>query len=153
MSDTRELLLARSVVIAEGQSGIVKAMRNGLQISESALPGYNVFDGNEEIVPELQADRGRPGRVPPGVPLRAVLLPEFLLMLQDRPDDVGTVLSGFRTRLIKAVLTDTVLLSLCGTTGGITYQGYETDLGWGRQQQGAMVLRFAYTYTLDIKKF
>lgn len=146
--NVRESLLLRSVAIAEAQTGIVKVMRNSLVMSETALPAINIFDANEQVLPERQPDRGTPGRARPGAPILVTLLPEFLLMLKDRPDDVGSVLGGYVNRLVAAVLLDSTLIGLCTNAGAVRYLGFDSDLQQGRELQGSALVRFAYDYVM-----
>ena len=76
------------------------------------------------------------------------MTPEIYLMLGAKPEDVGTVINGFRAVFIKAVLMDPGLASIVGSNGDIRYEGCATGLARGRTMEAEMGLSFTFSYIL-----
>ena len=68
---------------------------------------------------------------------------------------IGEELSGYRGKLIKAILNDGVLGDLLGVeqrSGYIEYRGIITDMQTGSSVEGQMQMDFAFAYVLNPNK-
>jgi hypothetical protein len=144
MTDKREQILARLLAVAQGLPGIVAAFRNKDEISDRQRPCIVILDADEA------ADDADPSGLArrPHAPRRVGMTPEIYLMLGAKPEDVGTVINGFRAIFIKAVLTDPGLASIVGSNGDIRYEGCATGLARGRNMEAEMGLTFTFSYIL-----
>jgi hypothetical protein len=75
-------------------------------------------------------------------------MPQVLIKIADAPETVGPALNTRRAALIKAVLTDAQLITLCTNGGLLRYVGCSTQLAYGRQMVGEMAVAFGLTYVL-----
>lgn len=139
--DKREAILKRLVEIAAGLEGITAAVRNQDEISERSRPAIAIFDADESASEHASE---HPGRAPNVVEMS----PEILILLGAKPETVGSALNLMRAKLIKAVLTDTQLISLVGPNGHVRYAGCSTHLGHGRSMEGSMSVQFSFAYVL-----
>jgi hypothetical protein len=142
-TDRRELLLQQLQLIAEQIPGIRTVYRNQTKISAMRRPAIIILDADETGT----AGEFALGR-PPKAPSIMSLDPEIWVMLGGTPETVGSDLNGFRLTIIAAVLSDPTLADLVSITGGVQYQGCITDLGVGRDMEGAMMLKFSLHYPL-----
>jgi len=143
MSDVREDILARLLVVVATIPNIRSAYRNNLNIDETELPSAVVLDGDEET-------NEAPNR-PSNSPVIAQMTPEILIIHQD--PNVGSELDVFRREVIKLVLTDTELNNLVAKSSprgncAIRYLGCQTGHGWLRDLHGGMKAQFMFKYTL-----
>jgi hypothetical protein len=141
--DKREAILARLVEIAAALDGVTTATRNQDELSERARPAIAVFDA-DEAVDEAAERQDHPGRAPNIV----VMTPEVMILLGGTPENVGSALNALRAKLIKAVLTDSQLITLVGPNGRVRYAGCATHLGHGRSMEGFMGVQFTFAYVL-----
>jgi hypothetical protein len=141
--DKREEILQRLVEVAAAVPGVTTAVRNRDEISERARPAIAVFDA-DETADERAEQQGHGGRAPNMVEMT----PEVLILLGGAPETVGSVLNALRTKLVKAVLTDSQLTTLVGPNGRVRYAGCSTHLGHGRSMEGFMGVHFAFAYVL-----
>ncbi len=145
--DRREEILTRLVDLLLLIPGPQKIYRNRGQLSAAQRPAIVVMDGDEA---------GTVGDFALGRPLNQPnilrMSPEIVLMAAGGPEVVGTTLNNLRIQVIPAVLTDSVLSDLVGTTGGIQYQGANTDLARGRTVEGEMVINFEIHYRLQLSE-
>ena len=149
MSDTRELILARLKKIAEGLNDVELAARNDLNPSETQIPAIIILEGDEEPSQTgLPEGRHRPATAP--IPI--VMIPEICIVVNEATATLGSTLNAFRAALIKAVTSDSELISLLGGNGAIVYRGLLSDLGIGRAMLGRMSLKFAITYVVSPSK-
>ncbi len=138
--DKRELILARLLTIYKQLNA--NSFRNRLDISESNLPCIILNDADE--MKEEQSDgRNRPSTGPSIVSMS----PQTLIMVQESSPDIGSVLNSWRTRIIKAVMTDPTLILLAKE---IKYMGFTNGLALGRAAQGQAHLSFTFVYVLRI---
>ena len=142
MTDRREMILARLLEIARGIEGIAAAFRNRDEISEKQRPTVVILDADEA------ADDADPSQRPSRSPRRVAMTPEIYILLGSRPENLGTAINALRARLVKAVLTDSTLLSIVGSNGDIRYEGCATALARGRSMEGEMGVSFSFTYVL-----
>ena len=142
MTDRREMILARLLVIAKGIDGIAAAFRNRDEISEKQRPAIVILDADEA------ADDSDPSGRPSRSPRRVAMTPEIYILLGSKPEDLGTAINALRARLVTAVLTDDQLISLVGSNGDIRYEGCATALARGRSMEGEMGVSFSFAYVL-----
>lgn len=152
MSDTREAILARILVLAQAvktdDTTIKTAIRNRGPLETDKRPAIVLLDGDEQ-----DALPGRPpGRgglpIPPAI---MTMTPELFVLLDEvrpRPETSGTRLNAYRDALMEAIAGDTELLTLLGSNGRVRYKGCATDLKSGSALAGEMRLDFAYTYVV-----
>ncbi|MFL9499229.1 hypothetical protein ACJMQP_04145 [Rhodopseudomonas palustris] len=147
MEDKREQILQR---LADLLKGVADANggtfhRNVAQVQESELPAIQLFDG-DEVADETAASRGRP----PTAPNIVTMTPEVFVTLAEDPEpieNVGTRVSRWRARVIKAVLSDEQLRKLCHNND-VRYDGCATALSRGREVTGESGISFALPYVL-----
>jgi hypothetical protein len=146
VKDLREEILNRLFNIVASIPGIRSAARNYIDVAEDRLPSATVLDGDEESdgINDIGSSR------PPNRPYVVQMTPYVLVI--EQADAAGTQLSGFRREVIKRVLTDASLITLVGANGNIRYLGNQSDFGWGRSLQGAMVAQFTFKYPLKIEE-
>ena len=142
MTDRRELILVRLLEIAKGIEGIAGAFRNRDELSEKQRPAIVILDADEA------ADDADPGSRPARSPRRVAMTPEIYILLGAKPEDLGSTINTLRARFVKAVLSDTQLISIVGTNGDIRYEGCATALARGRSMEGEMGVSFSFTYVL-----
>jgi hypothetical protein len=141
MADIREQILDRLVTVAR-VSGIATAVRNQGEISDDVLPAVIVFDADE------QANDNDPRTRQANAPRRVAMMPEIRLLLGGVSEQVGTDLNTYRSRIIKAVLTDDTLLALTAENQSARYEGCATQFKAGRAMQADMLLTFRFDYYL-----
>ncbi len=140
MSDTREAILVRLAEIIGGISGIETTGRNLILESEVKTPLIVLYDGDEE--PMETAKPGGAGQI-------RTMLPAVVLSLGDVADNAGPVTNEWRVKIIKAILLDATIKSLCaGVTGGATLGPITTSLNQGRTTQVEMVVNLEVRYAL-----
>ncbi len=144
MADKREQILVRLLAIYRTVEGVAKVARNEQIAGDDAFPALLLIDADEEGE-EAALGRGRA----PTAPIRVTMRPETYLILGDLPENVGTELSRYRARIIKAVLTDAELATIVGTNGEIAYLGCATALSRGSEIIGDIGLDFAITYKMN----
>jgi hypothetical protein len=142
MTDRRELILVRLLEIAKGVEGIAGAFRNRDEISEKQRPAIVILDADEA------ADDADPASRSARSPRRVAMTPEIYILLGAKPEDLGSTINTLRARFVKAVLSDTQLISIVGTNGDIRYEGCATALARGRSMEGEMGVSFSFTYVL-----
>jgi hypothetical protein len=141
--DKREAILQRLVELAAGVPGVATAVRNQDELSERLRPAIAVFDG-DETADERAEHQGHAGRAPNIIEMT----PEVLILLGALPETVGPALNELRAKLVKAVLTDSQLITLTGPNGRVRYAGCSTHLGHGRSMEGSMGVQFSLAYVL-----
>jgi hypothetical protein len=143
MTDRREDILARLVVIGAGVLGIVQCKRNVIDITELKRPAIIIFDGDEEAA-EIQFRPGHGGMAPNLV----TMTPSMNILLSDISENVGTALNNLRAELIYSVLSDGDLDAICGPNGHVRYTASATGMNAGRKIEGEIGVSFAITYPL-----
>jgi hypothetical protein len=146
MSDTRELILERLLMIVGTIPNIAFTDRNNGDIPEDSLPAAIVFDGDEET-----DDRSDVSSRPANRPTLVQMVPEIVLAAQS--GQAGTDLTTLRAALIRLVLTDVELNDSIVKTGrngngAIRYLGCRTDYGWMRSNIGGLIAQFMFKYVL-----
>ena len=146
MTDIREDILARLLVVVATIPNIRSAQRNNVELPEDLLPAAIVFDGDEET-----QDASDLSMRPPNRPTMVHMTPEIVIGQQT--DEVGSDLTTLRRELLKRVLTDIELNQNIVKTGrfgngAIRYLGCQTDFGWMRSLYGALRAQFLFKYAL-----
>src|SRR5262245_48183727 len=146
MKVLREDILDRLLEVVASIPDIRWAQRNSIDIPDDQLPAGTVLDGDEESNGDRDIGSARPGNRPYVVQMT----PQIILV--EQADEVGSELSVLRRALIKGVLNDATLAAPVGANGAILYLGCQTDLGWGRSMQGALIAQFTIKYPLKIEE-
>jgi hypothetical protein len=141
MTDKREQILQRIAAVAAGVSGVTAVFRNTESIGETRLPAIVILDG-DEVADDRDMGRGRPG-ISPNI---MVMRPELRVIVASATRDPGTVLNELRAAFVKAILEDATLISICGSNGGMRYEGCGSGFAAGRTLQGEMAVNIAFTY-------
>lgn len=144
MIDRREQILARLVTIAGTVSGVDFVFRNKDEISETERPCIRIYDGDEVL-----SDKSPPAEHKGAVQTMMTMTPLVAIELGGKPENVGTDLNTLRLRLIKAVLTDTQLPEMVAKKGRYRYEGCTMSSTTARLTEVAMILTFAFTYSLN----
>lgn len=140
MTDRREQILARLTVVAKSVSGI-SVFRNRDAIPENERPAIAILDAHEEA--RMSAiDTGLRNK---GINI-VTMMPEVYILTSSEAETVGKSINTIRVNLIKAVVLDSALLTLCGTNGRIDYLGCETQFATGRKINGDMSIKFSFSY-------
>jgi hypothetical protein len=141
-TDNREAILAQLAVLLGQIDGITVAARNLEEISE-VPPGGAIavlYDG-DEIAADNPKAIGGVGNI-------VHMTPEIVISLGEVPETVGTSTNAWRIKLLKKVLLDTTLMTLCGggRHGGPRYLGCSTSLHPGRATQVMLTVQFSVGY-------
>lgn len=145
MADKREQILARLLAVCQGVSGVTLVRRNLMGVTEAELPAIVILDGSESARTSKQG----PGR-PAAGPVLLDMHPVIALMVSATAANLGTQLNTLRAAVLTAVLEDATLQALCGTNGGMAYEGCETGQARGQNATGDMLLQLHFTYPLKI---
>lgn len=145
IADPREQILAR-VAFLLGEISGTKVYRNTLRIPDERLksgPAISILDGDETPDDSSQG-KGRPARGP----LVMTMRPEIYGFVQnDDPNGPGPALSALRAGVLRSLMNDQTLLSLC-KDGDIRYEGYTSGLAQGRSMDGECAIGIAFVYVL-----
>jgi hypothetical protein len=117
------------------------AQRNNVDIPEDQFPAGVVFDGDEDTNTDLTSKK-------PGMSSVMRMSPEILIA--EKSQEAGSDLATLRRALIKSVLLDAGLAQIVNTQGNgvIRYIGCNSDHGWMRSNQGALIAHFIFAYAL-----
>lgn len=143
MTDRREAILSRLLDVLAGVDGVVLAARNRAEVSESRRPAIILLDADDEADEAIRG-RGRPAFGPS----RVEMTPEIWLLAGGAENNAGSELNTLRARIVRAVSTDAGLQALC-LDGDIFYAGCNSRFAAGRQIEGDMLIRFAFSYILN----
>lgn len=143
IADPREQILTRLAVVL-GTIANARVYRNTLEIPEERYklgPVIAMLDA-DETTDDSAYGRGRPASGAVVVSMR----PEIFAgsMVSDNP---GTESNTLRGAIVRAVLTDQELLSLC-KDGDIRYEGATTAFAQGRSMLCSISVGFAFNYVL-----
>jgi len=144
MTDVREQIMVRLLVVVASVEGIVTAKRNVETQNEVSFPAVSVREGDEPE-PPIEDQHGKPTTTH----RRIVMTPQVIVHTAAKPESVGTDLNTLRARIIKAVLSDATLAGYTFNRRSIFYLGLVSDLAYGRDMIGRVALKFAFTYILD----
>lgn len=147
MADTRELILARLLTVVSGLAGVTTAARNLDDIEDIALPAVVLFDGAEEAA-ENPVATGLAGNV-------VTMQPSLLVLLGGTPEEIGTTINEWRAKVLKAVLGDATLATLCrgARPAGARYVGCEVSLAAGSDSKAELTLTLAISYPFNPRAF
>lgn len=153
-ADRRSLILARLVELLpslaiEISTGVIPPdhfEHNREELPDELLPGIILLDGDEMRDPAFPDRTGRAMRSGPGM---MKMTPEVYIVLDNRKPHntlVGEDLNTARARVVYAVTHDETLDTICGSSGGITFDACVTDLARNRHMKGQMGLVFTFSY-------
>lgn len=152
MTDRRELILAKLKTVLATVQGAQVVERNYLRPDENLLPAISLLDGDEMIAEFPDGPSSGRWR-DPTAPQSMTMRPEIYVRVADDKATVGTSLNTLRSRIHKAIVTNTDLSNLVGAgrgkNGRIQLERVQTAMGWGRTMEGEMILYYALTYILD----
>jgi hypothetical protein len=142
VTDTREDIMLRLQVLAEGVDGVVQVGRNRIEPSDTRLPGIFILEGDEE------ANDDDPSREP-AARRRVTMTPHLVVVQGTTVDAIGPDLNTLTRALKKAIFEDATLAALTVNSKGIRYLGMQSDLAFGRKMEGQMAVLFGFTYWLE----
>lgn len=142
-SDKREAILTRLVDIFTEIEGVNAVLRNQVPASANNYPAIILFDADEMLNVE-RAPAGPHTQSPILIDMR----PEVYVFLSGQPESIGPELNVLRRKILKAVLTDSVIRQLVYSNGGVTFDGYATALAMGRKMDAQAAIQFTFTYVL-----
>ena len=143
MSDIREEILDRLLIILGAVSDVSAVGRNDDSLSERQGTTISLFDAGETTEDLIGSGK------PPQSIFRMTMEPEIIVTLGTTPEAVGQELNNLRARVLNAILTDADLYNLVGKNGEVRYLGCDTDLRRGRDLKGEMQLGFSITYVVN----
>jgi hypothetical protein len=157
--DKRELINLRIIAALGAIDGLTPARwyRNRGEFDEKkVIPPIGVYlDGTERKVFDAATTKrdGARGGVPAITPMMMELTPQIFLIMQpkklDQAVEYGPEISGWRMKVLAAIMKDASLLAILGANGGIDYRGMETDMQAGRTMEGQLQFNFAFRYVLN----
>lgn len=144
MADTREAILARLRLLIESVEGLASNGfgRNRDDVSGKARPAIILHDGTEET-----HDMPDPPRRSAVQMIK--LVPEFVILVGAATEQVGSLASLLRSRLLFLVLNDSELIDLVGGimgVGDMRYEGCELVTAAGTAREGRMTVHLSFTY-------
>lgn len=140
------ILASLAVTLTTGPIAAGNIAHNRDELPAEKVPGIILLDADEVKDPRFPPTQGRSERPGPGL-MR--MTPEIYVVLEVRKPqnlNVGEDLNTARATIIKLVLHDTVLQTITGSNGSITYDGCVTDLARNRTMKGQMGLSFTFAY-------
>lgn len=144
MADTRENILTQLLALMKQVVDPDNVFRNKLEIAEARRPAIVLLDADEERDQALDASgRNRPANAPKIVGMS----PELFVLVKEKEENVGPTLNSWRVQIVKKVMNDPVLNSLCHE---IRYDGFTTALAAGRAIEGQARVNFTFLYQLRI---
>jgi hypothetical protein len=139
MTDQREAILARLLVLAGSVTGVASAARNRLDVSKLQRPAVVIFDGAEQLASEPEYGRG----VVRSEIQKMLLRPVISVHVRG---DGGALLSLYRARLLTAILNDAALIDAVSVNGGIRYEAAEVLEPSAEGSEYRMDLAIGFTY-------
>jgi hypothetical protein len=144
MADPREAIMARLLELMKLVVTPDNVFRNKIEVAEARRPAIVCLDSDETRDQTLDASgRNRP----PTAPVIMVFNPEVFILVQEKEENVGTALNSWRAQIVKAVMKDATLKSLCHE---IRYDGFITALAAGRTMEGQGRVHFSFLYHFRI---
>lgn len=157
--DKRELINLRIVAALGETEGFTPAKvfrdRGEFDAKRVSLPILIYLDGNERKLLDANSTRrdNARGGVPAVVPMIMEIVPQIFLIMEpkdlDKAQEYGPEVSGWRMKVLKAIMTDDALLALLGSNGGIDYRGMDTDFHSGGTMEGQLQFNFAFRYVFN----
>lgn len=147
MTDRREQILARLLVVLETVSGVRVAVRNRGELPPNKRPAVILLDADEIAREAPPQQRGRLTMAPNLVDMSPEI---YVVMDQREPQNasIGEDMNTLRIAIMKAIMSDDQLAAILGSNGDIQYNGCETDMASGRSLEGQMHIRMTFTYVL-----
>ncbi len=148
MTDVREQILARILVVLGTVEGVARVARNRPDVPGLSRPAAVLHDGGES-----ERDKGLGGRAV-GQQDRRIqvfdLAPIIHLLIGADIADIGGLLSMLRLRILAAILNDSELITLRGRNGEIRYAGCQVDPPGPESREGRMEINLTITYVLRV---
>jgi hypothetical protein len=147
VTDRREQILARLLVVLETVSGVRVAVRNRGELPPNKRPAVILLDADEIAREAPPQQRGRLTMAPNLVDMSPEI---YVVMDQREPQNasIGEDMNTLRIAIMKAIMSDDQLAAILGSNGDIQYNGCETDMASGRSLEGQMHIRMTFTYVL-----
>lgn len=150
--DIRETLLVRLQEVMGSIDGapVPRVYRNRSGLPKELRPCGLLLDGIERRVGSVQRRSGRGGDV--AVMLMGLRPGIFFAHHKRKIEEhelVGPEMSASRMAVLDAIMNDDDLVALCGTNGGIDYEGFDTDMQNHVIQDGVTEYFFQFRYPLD----
>jgi hypothetical protein len=144
------LLSGLTITLSTGAIPAGSFVHNRNELPKDLVPGIILLDADEVQDPRgIRLPDGR--QLPMGIQLMK-MTPEIYVVLDVRKPkniDVGEDLNTARAAILAAIFIDAELRAICGSNGGITYDGCVTDLARNRTMQGQLGLSISFTYMLS----
>lgn len=136
----REIILQRMATILGGLGPTF--LHNSADIVESKLPYIVLLDGDEDVMHGSEVfEKGRRATMP----TKMLLQPEVWIVEKEGQEKPGTLLNAWRDEILRALFTDSTLLSLIYNQD-IRYEGCATAFRAGRKLTGEMGINLALVY-------
>lgn len=153
MPDIRAMILDRLEALLPSIVGAPAAttFRNRGYLPEDSRPCMALLDGSERSYRDHvhHSSRGESVQAAQIMELR----PQIYALLMARPqadaNEYAVEINQYRNAIMRAVLGDSDLRTLCGPHGDVAYRGLTTDMESGRPMEGELFLDFAFYYLLD----
>jgi hypothetical protein len=147
MSDTREAILARLLVLAGTVTGVASAARNRLDVSKLQRPAVVILDGAEQLSSAPNSGRGETRSEVQLMELSPLI---SCYVRSSDSVDAGSLCSLYRCRLLTAILNDATLIGLVGKNGRISYEGATVapPAAEGAEYRVDLIVAFTYLFTL-----
>lgn len=151
ISTLKTILSGLSITLSNGAIPAGNFVHNRDQLPAALTPGIILLDGDEVKDPKtIQLSSGRQqSRLGDQI---VSMTPEIYVVLEATrtPENalVGEDLNTARLAILKALFDSTDLQMICGSNGGISYDGCVTDLAKNRQMRGQMGISMTFTYPL-----
>lgn len=142
MTDPRENILARLLVILAEVEGVKRAERNTTDVTKLERPGIVLHDGEEQ----LDDGVGRPDLR--GKLQLQILSPQICVYFSTATRDVGNVSGIYRARVLAMIFNDVTLLAMLFDKE-VRYQGctlIPADVSEGREARLEIELHFTYVF-------
>jgi hypothetical protein len=151
-TDNRERILLQLQAIFGAITGLSAAQvfrdRGEFDEEKAVLPIMVLLDGTERKISEARNGRGAQF-----LPAIMELVPEIYLITKpkvlNKASEYGPEISGWRMKVLKAIVLDAGLLAILGANGSIDYRGMDTDMQAGRSMEGQLQFNFAFRYVLN----
>lgn len=144
MSDVREEIIVQLLAVCTTVEGIAAVERNKPDVTGLRRPAILLHDGSEDLLSVPPKERGT--RL-----AKMALTPGLTLMVRtDGATPAGPLMSLYRTRLVKAVLSDPTLAQLTGTNGSVDYHGCTVNPPSPEAKEPRMDVLFTFNYVLRL---
>jgi hypothetical protein len=148
MTDRRELILQRLLVILSNTPTVQIVMRNRGELPPDKRPAIIMLDADE--VTKL-SHREQTGQLKSG-PHLVDMTPEIYVVMDAREPEnklIGEDMNAMRVTIVKAIFGDPELPKIIGSYGQVRYAGCQTDMASGRSMEGQMNIQMTFTYALQ----